>query len=174
MFILNSIKKEDATGELKLVYKMIEKSLGFIPPHFELFATIDTKSMMEFLELHKYFTTHEHIDSNLLAYLRLYIANKEHRAYCINFNSVMLTNMGINKNIITNILDEVHNIPLEQAQVKLLKKVIKSIYNSKQFEKNDLDELYERGFNDKDFFDLLSYAVNFMGKSKMIEVYLKK
>ena len=50
MFIIDTIKNEDATGELKLLYKMIEKSLGFVPPHFELFATIDMKGMKEFVE----------------------------------------------------------------------------------------------------------------------------
>jgi len=47
MFIVDVIKKEDARGELKLLYKMIERSLGFVPPHFELFATIDIEAMKE-------------------------------------------------------------------------------------------------------------------------------
>ena len=48
MFIIDVIKKEDAKGELKLLYSMIERSFGFVPPHFELFATIDMEAMKEF------------------------------------------------------------------------------------------------------------------------------
>jgi hypothetical protein len=32
MFIIDVIKKEDAKGELKLLYSMIERSLRFVPP----------------------------------------------------------------------------------------------------------------------------------------------
>jgi len=38
---------------------------------------------------------------------------------------------------------------------------------------NDLKELYNANFTDKDFYELLSYATNFMAKSKMIEIYMK-
>jgi len=55
----------------------------------------------------------------------------------------------------------------------LLSKVIYAIYNANKFNKNDLKELYKAGFSDKDFYELLSYATNFMAKSKMIEVYIK-
>lgn len=48
MFIIDVIKKEDAVGELKILYKMIERSLGFVAAHFELFATIDIEAMKEF------------------------------------------------------------------------------------------------------------------------------
>ena len=50
MFIIKPISVDEATGELKLLYKKIQKILGFIPPHFELFATLDPKSLGEFVE----------------------------------------------------------------------------------------------------------------------------
>lgn len=173
MFIIQPIKKEDAKGELKLLYRMIENSLGFVPPHFELFATIDLESMKDFLEYNLYIMSHKKIDKNLLPYMRLYIANKECRSYCINFNSELLLKMEVNKGLINNIVDEIQNIPFEDKQKVLLLKVLKALYEAEDFNENDLKELYSFGFNDKDFYDLLSYATNFMSKSKMIEVYLR-
>lgn len=173
MFIIEPIKKEDTTGELKLLYRMIEKSLGFIPPHFELFATIDIESMKEFVQYNQYLMNHKIIDKNLLPYLRLYIANKECRTYCVDFNTAMLLKMEVDKNLINNLENEIQNIDFGKNQKILLLKVIKALYDSKEFGKGDLQELYSLGFSDKDFFDLLSYATNFMAKSKMIEVYLK-
>lgn len=173
MFIVEPIKKENAKGELKLLYRMIERSLGFIPAHFELFATIDLKNMVEFVEYNQYMNTHEKIDGELLPYLRLYIANKECRSYCINFNSAILQKKKIDEKIIANIENEIQNIPFEEDQKILLVKVLKAIYEADIFGVSDLKELYELGFSDKDFFDLLNYATSFMGKSKMIEVYLK-
>ena len=169
MFIIEPIKKEDSKGELKLLYRMIERSLGFVPPHFELFATIDLKAMVEFVEYNQYIMKHEKIDSDLLPYLRLCIAKKECRNYCVNFNYMLLKNMNISEQLINNIEDEIHNLPFNKEHKTILIKVLKA----NKFTKTDLDELKDLGFSDKDFFDLLSYATNFMGKSKMIEAYLK-
>ena len=173
MFIIEPIKKEEATGELKALYAMIEKALGFVPPHFELFATIDIDAMKDFMALNHYMMTHATIQKELLPFLRLYIATKECRRYCTNFNTQMLLKMGVEQQIIANIEESLEEVPLERAQKSLLLKVIKALYEPQAFGKEDLDALYAQGFSDKDFFDLLSYASEFSAKSKMIEVYLK-
>jgi len=159
MFISNVIKKEDAKGELKLLYKMIEHSLGFVPPHFELFASIDIEAMKEFVSYNEKMLYHESIDKNLLPHLRLEIANKECRSYCVAFNTNML---------------QMDSYKIDEKQEFLMSKVLKSLYETETFNEADLEELQAEGFCDKDFFDLLNYATNFMAKSKMIEVYLKK
>ncbi len=109
MFIIEPIKKEEAAGELKLFYKMVEKNLGFIPPHIELFATIDLGAMKKSMEFNQSMMTHEKIDKNLLPYLRLYIANSECRSYCTNFNTQMLLKMGAEAKLINNIMGPQHN-----------------------------------------------------------------
>ena len=159
MFIVDVIKKEEAKGELKLLYKMIERSLGFVPPHFELFATIDMEAMKEFAAYNVKMQSHEHIDKNLLPHLRLAIAQKECRTYCVGFNTAMLTN---------------NNFEINARQELLMQKVLKALQDTENFDEKDINELEEQGFSDKCFFDLLNYATNFMAKSKMIEVYLKK
>ena len=158
MFIVDVIKKEDAESELKLIYKMIEKSLGFVPKHFELFATIDMEAMKEFAAYNQKILTHEKIDKDLLPYLRLEIAKRECREYCIAFNSEMIKKS---------------QSKYDMSQEILLQKVLKAIYKSRSFGSEDLKELDKAGFHAKDFFDLLSYATDFMAKSKLIEVYTK-
>lgn len=159
MFIIPVIKKENATGELKLLYKMIERSLGFVPAHFELFATIDIEAMKEFATYNQKMATHENIDKNLLPHLRLAIAKKECRSYCVAFNSKLLENS---------------EMQIDEKQKLLMHKVLKSLEETDKFTSKDLAQLKEIGFSDKDFFDLLNYATGFMAKSKMIEIYLKK
>ena len=63
---------------------------------------------------------------------------------------------------------------IDEKQTLLMKKVLKSLNETDSFDEDDLSELREVGFSDKDFFDLLNYSTNFMAKSKMIEVYLKR
>ena len=172
MFIIEPIKKENATGKLKLLYQMIEKQLGFIPPHFELMATIDIKAMKDFLDYNTAIMTHNKIDKKLMPFLRLYIAQKECRRYCTGFNTEMLKKMNVDEAVINDLENHLNEIPVEAAQKILLKKVIKAVYHAETFGKKDLEALYEVGFDDKDFYDILDYATGFMGKSKIIETYL--
>ena len=164
MFIMEPIKKEEQDTELKLLYRMIKKSMGFIPPHFELFASIDIEAMKEFLEYNMKMLEHKAIDADLLPYLRLEIATRECRNYCINFNTELLKQRGVK---------DFKNPAIDAKQIALMQKVLKAIYASSDFTKEDIAELESLGFVHKDFFDLLSYATNFMAKSKMIEVYTK-
>ena len=159
MFIIDVIKKEDAEGELKLLYRLIERSLGFVPPHFELFATIDVEAMKEFAAYNQKMATHPAIDKNLLPHLRLAIAKKESRNYCVAFNTAIIKKS---------------EFEIDEKQTLLMEKVLNSLNETELFGKDDLDELRAVGFCDKDFFDLLNYSTSFMAKSKMIEVYLKK
>ncbi len=173
MFIVKPIKAKEATRELKLVYKKTEMTLGFVPPHFEVFATIDIESLKDFIEYNLYFTKHPKIDAKILPFLRLCIAQKECRKYCINFNTKLLMANDINKQILNDVCLNIDKLPFNMEQKLLLSKVIYAVYNADKFCKNDLEELYNVNFSDKDFYELLSYATNFMAKSKMIEVYMK-
>ncbi|MDF1878314.1 hypothetical protein JHD46_01530 [Sulfurimonas sp. SAG-AH-194-C20] len=162
MFIIDVIKKEDATGELKVVYKLIERSLGFVPPHFELFATIDIEAMKEFAAYNQKMLMHKTIDKNLLPYLRLEISKRECRDYCMAFNSKIIATM------------KEENKTYDVKQEILLEKVLKALYETKSFCENDIKELASKGFTHKDYFDLLSYATNFIAKSKMIDIYTRR
>jgi hypothetical protein len=53
-----------------------------------------------------------------------------------------------------------------------LSKVLKAIDAPEDFSKDDLQELYALDFSNKDFFDLLRYASDFISNSKIIEAYL--
>ncbi len=174
MFIINTISKEQAVGEVKEIYEKMEESLGFIPPHTNLFATLDLKGLQDFVELNLYLRSHEKIDAKLLPFIRLYIANSECRNYCKMFNTKLLLANGVKKDLLRNIVERFEDMPFEQNQKTLAIKIIKAIYDSDNFTKDDLEELYKYDFSDKDFYDLLNYATIFMAKSKIIETYLKR
>ena len=172
MFIIEPINVENSTGELKLLYKKIERSLGVVPPHFELFATLDIEALKSFVSYNLSFEKHPNIDAKILPLLRLAIAQKECRRYCVRFNTQILLKEGIDNTILEDVAANFHKLPFDNKQKLLLQKVFYSLYNPDTFSSDDLQELYNSGFNDKDFFDLLSYATNFIAKSKMIDIYL--
>ena len=174
MFMINTVSQEEANGKMKLIYKNMQEAFGFLPPHTKLFATLDLQGLEEFFRLNIYLNTHKFIDSELLPFIRLYIAQSNCREYCKKFNTKLLLSKGIKKNLIKNIVEQFDDIPFNDAQKTLAKKVLKAIYQTDSFQKDDLEELYKYNFSDKDFYDLLNYATTFMVKSKIIDIYMNK
>ena len=174
MFILEPTHYESASKELRGVYKMIHKELGFIPPHLELFATIDKEALIEFIAYQRSMMNHPAIDAALLPFLRLYIAHKEQRTYCQAFNTKLLRSQHIEEQFITDIINTIEEIPVAHHQRALAQEVLRALYDTSHFTAENITQIEALGFSHKDFFDLLHYCCNFVSKSKMIEVYLSK
>jgi hypothetical protein len=172
MFIIKTISKEEATGEVKEIYEQMEAKLGFIPPHTNLFATLDIKGLKDFFALNMKLQNHERIDANILPFIRLYISQYECRNYCKMFNTKLLLAQKVKKDIIKNINNGFDDIPLEENQKLMASKIMKALYE--KFDKNDIDELQANGFTQDDFYLILNYATIFMAKSKVIDIYLEK
>lgn len=169
MFIIPTVSKESATGRIKEIYEQMEEALGFLPPHTELFATLDIQGLEEFFALNIHLLKHPRIDADILPFLRLFIAQKECRGYCTTFNSKLLL---VKRELLKNLQTTFHTIPVEKTQCLLAQKVLQALYE--KFEKADLEELKAQGFEEQDFYDLLNYITIFMAKSKIIDIYLEK
>jgi|GEM_PF-1008673 len=174
MFIIEPTRYESASKELRGVYKMIHKELGFIPPHLELFATIDKEALIEFIAYQRSMMNHPAIDAAMLPFLRLYIAHKEQRTYCQAFNTKLLRSQHIDEQCIVDTINTIEEIPVADNQRALAQEVIRALYDTSNFTAENITRLEVWGFCHKDFFDLLNYCCNFMSKSKMIEIYLAK
>ena len=171
MFKIDVITKERAEGELKIAFKTIERIMGFVPPHFELFGTLDLEGLKKFTKESILLQRDEKIDARILPILRLIIAKKECRRYCIEFNTKLLEK-DFGKDFVKEPLDTLSKLSLAEEQKILVRKIAKAIYDSENFTKEDIEELYNLGFDDKEFFKILSYCVRFMANSKMIDIYL--
>ncbi len=174
MFIIESQGNNYASKELRGVFEKIDKAFGFIPPHFELFATIDKEAFLEFIAYQHSMMHHRAIDAVLLPFLRLYIAHKEQRTYCQAFNTKLLRSKNINEVLIADVVDNIEHLPVALNQRLLAQAVITALYNPGIFSADTITTLEALGFSHKDFFDLLHYCCDFMSKSKMIEIYLQK
>ncbi|RUM66934.1 MAG: hypothetical protein DSZ03_00470 [Sulfurimonas sp.] len=174
MFIIEPQQHEHADKELRTVYRMIQKELGWIPPHLALFATIDKDALQEFIVYQQSMMKHPVIDAALLPFLRLYIACKEERTYCQEFNTRLLRSKGVDEAFTADIVANIEHLPVAPNQQALAQAVVNALYNPIGFTAETLTKLETLGFSHKDCFDLLHYCCNFMSKSKMIEIYLAR
>ena len=173
-FYANPISPQDASGELKELYNEIEEMFGKVPLHIQLHATYAFEDMKCFIEPMKMTRNHPEIPLEWFALMRLYVAKKDNYPYCISLNTKMLNNLGVNNNTIEAFLQDINKAPLSKELILLLKKALKSIYNSHNFNSKDFEELYKAGFSDKLIYQIIHYSTQFSGIAKRLNTYLAK
>jgi len=168
------IPPEQATGALKETYEAIEKMLGTVAVHVQLHATHALEEMKCFTDPMKF--TREHPDVPLMwfALMRLYVAHRDQYPYCTALNTNMLKNLGLSDEAIDAYLDDIDRAPLQDREILLLKKAIKSIYDSHHFTGEDFDELYQAGYSDKTIYGIITYSTGFSGIARRLNTYLVK
>ena len=174
MFIIKTIKYDEAKGSLKERYEKFYNLLGEVPSHVELLGSIDEELLDRFLLNITYFLNHPRINAQILPFLRLYISIQEGCKYCKGFNTKLLKKMNFSDSDIDNTMRDLNKAPFEQKDRVFLIKAIKSIYEADKFNEKDLDELHNLGWNDRDIFDIIDYVSTFKGRGKMIDAYLKE
>lgn len=174
MFIIETIKYEEAKGTLREKYEKFFNLLGEVPPHVELLGSIDEELLDRFILNITYFLNHPKINPKILPFLRLYISNQEGCKYCKSFNTKLLEKMNFSEEEIDTTMSDLTKAPFEEKDKTFLLKAIKSIYEPNSFNENDLQELYDFGWSDRDIFDIIDYVATFKGRGKMIDAYLKE
>ncbi|HIP11735.1 MAG TPA: hypothetical protein EYG89_03890 [Bacteroidia bacterium] len=156
MFI--KINNQEQAVELKEINLKIKKLFGTVPPNLELLGNIDVNILKDFLVYVSKLMNHKTINPDYFGFLRLFIANQEDFKYCIGFNTMLLQSRNYEMEVINNSKLDLSKIPFDEKHKLLAIKSIKSIFDSKNFNQNDFNELYKIGWNDKDIFDSIEHA----------------
>jgi len=168
------IAPENATGRLKEVYTELQEMLGGIMPHVQIHATHALEDMKCFTDPMKLSRNHPEVPLLWFALMRLYVARKDNYPYCIALNTMMLENNGIDAQQIEAYIEDINQAPLDEKLTLLLKKVIKSIYDSHHFTQEDFDALYQVGYSDKTIYKMITYCTSFSGIARRLNTYLVK
>ncbi len=170
----NPISPENATGRIKELYTEFEEMLGAVMPHVQIHATHALEEMQCFIDPMKLTRNHPEVPLLWFALMRLYIARKENYPYCIALNTMMLQKHEVSKEQIEAYISDIDNVPLDANLTLLLKKAIKSIYDSHHFTQVDFDALYQAGYSDKTIYQMIAYATGFSGIARRLNTYLVK
>jgi len=168
------IPPEEATGKLQEVYAELEAMLGSIMPHVQLHATHALEDMKCFTDPMKLSRKHPEIPLVWFALMRLYVAVRDDFPYCKALNRKMLLGLGVEETTLERYLGNIDEAPLDKRLILLLKKAIKSIYDSHHFDREDFEELYHAGFTDKTIYDAIVYSTGFSGIARRLNTYLVK
>ena len=168
------ISPEEATGKLQEAYAELEAMLGSILPHVQLHATHALEDMKCFTDPMKLSRSHPEIPLVWFALMRLHVAVRDDFPYCKALNTKMLRGLGVEDAEIERYLESIDEAPLDERLILLLKKAIKSIYDSHRFTREDFEELYRAGFSDKTIYDVIVYSTGFSGIARRLNTYLVK
>jgi len=170
----NPIAPENATGKLKDTYTQLEEMLGSVMPHIQIHATHALEDMKCFTDPMKLSRNHPEVPLLWFALMRLYVARRDNYPYCITLNTMMLEKNAITTQQIEAYIEDINQVPLDNKLTLLLKKVIKSIYDSHHFTQEDFEELYQIGYSDKTIYKMIVYGTNFSGIARRLNTYLVK
>jgi len=170
----NLIEVENADDKVKELYKLIEQMQGSVMPHIKLHATYAFEDMDCFINPMKLTRNHPKVPLVWFALMRMYVAVKENFIYCKTLNKKMLNSLGVSNNKIQEYITDLNKAPLEEKEIILLKKAIKSIYDSHSFKQKDFNTLKKVGYDEKTIYEIITYSTNFMGVALRLNTYLNK
>lgn len=159
------------TQEVQNTLDQTKKEFGILPPHWELLAALAPKRFQLFLQEITYLLTHPNINIDFFAMLRLYIANQEDFSYCKSFNTKLLLTKGYDKKSLKALKENILDIPLDDRHKLLAKKAVKAMYNPKEFNNNDIEELKAHLWNDNDIYDAIDHAAFLFKFARIIRAY---
>ena len=160
--------------EMKVLLRGIRQKIGQVPPHWELFATINPTRFKMFLEEINYLTSHPHILSDFFTLLRYTIAVDNDFTYCINLNRASLLAKGYTLEQLHELEGTQKILPLDDRHQALFDAVIKAVYKPEDFTVEMINALKILGWNDADIFDAVDHGAFLFRASKVLKAYSSK
>jgi len=169
MFIIES----NPNQEMKVLLRGIKQKLGKVPPHWELFATINPTRFKMFLDEINYLSSHPHIQNDFFTLLRYTIAIDNGFTYCINLNKTWLLAKGYTQEHL-NDLEGINKIlPLDKRHQALFDAVMKAVYTPDDFTTETIEALKLLAWSDADIFDAVDHGAFLFRFAKVLRAYVQ-
>ncbi len=158
MPLINTIKPEDATGELAALYDQIKTMRGRVGNNAQLFSSSPEllKQQMSFIG---HYMNHESLSTALLACIRMLISDKNNCSYCIDFNASMLINLlGWTPKEVEAMRADPSAANLNAKEKAMLLFVLKAVRTPHDVNAEDIQKLRDIGYQDSDILDATNHG----------------
>jgi len=160
--------------EMKILLRGIKQKLGQVPPHFELFATINPARFKMFIEEITYLSTHASINPDFFTLLRYTIASDNGFVYCIKLNREFLLAKGYTLEQLQLLEGTQKMLPLDERHQALFDAVMTALYRPESFTIDVIDALKILDWSDADIFDAVDHGAFLFRFSKVLKAYSKE
>jgi len=154
------IEPQEATGDVKFIYEMTQKRYGFVPNAVKM-QSINADTINFYAGLSRYFAEDTSLSEKFRMLTNEIIAQNDNCEYCISImDSFIFNTFNISKEQLKEIKNNPLKAPLEQNEIELLVFVLKVLKDSNSTTKEDITNLNNLGFTDKDIFDAINFATS--------------
>jgi len=167
------ITDKELTTEGKILIRVIKSKMGFVPPHFELFAKLNPKRLKMYLEELEHISNHPNIDADFFTFIRFVTASKEGFEYCINLNTKILKGRGYSDKELKAVVNSLVNVPLDNEHKELFIATIEAMQEPNSFTSKRVNELESLGWSSEDIWDALDHGAFLYKYSKILSAYKK-
>jgi len=160
--------------EMQVLLKAIKTKLGHVPPHWELFASINPTRFKMFLDEINYLTAHPNIEKDFFAFLRYAIAIDNDFNYCARFNRQLLLASGYTLEDLYAIEDTDKSVPLDEKHQSLFDAALTAAYEPENFTAETIASLHRIGWSDADIFDVIGHVAFLFKVARILKAYIDK
>jgi len=157
--------------EMKILLRGIKRKLGHVPPHFELYATINPIRFKMFIEEIIYLSTHAQINPDFFTLLRFTVANDNGFEYCIKLNQAILLAKGYTLEQLHLLEGTQKTLPLDERHQALFNAVMTALYTPESFTVESINALKILDWSDADIFDAVDHGAFLFRFSKVLKAY---
>jgi len=170
MPLIKTIAPEEATGKVSEIYNAFKGSMGFVPNAFKI-RSISPDILENQAKLLYYFWHHETLSNNLLAFIRLLVSTKHSCKYCVDLNIGLLMQGGVSLEDIQATKDNPINAPLNDNDKAMLLFVVKLVDNAHSINADDIEELRNLGWSDKDIHDAATHGTSQISTDMIFDAF---
>ena len=159
MPLIQTIKPEDATGELAELYGNITAMRGRVSNSAQIFSASPEliKQQMSFIEY--YMLKQKSLSMPLLASIRMLISDKNSCSYCVDMNASILINMlGWTPKEVEAMRADPQNAKLDENEKAMLLFVLKAVRTPHDVNAHDVQKLRDLGYSDGEILDATNHG----------------
>jgi uncharacterized peroxidase-related enzyme len=170
MALIKMFDKDNATGRVAEIYESMYSTMGFIPNAFKVYSSSEHILESQYKNL-GYFMRHQTLSGKLLAFIRLLVSEQESCAYCIGVNTGILFQYGVLPEAVEEIRLEPSRAPLEPKEAAMLHFVLKMVKDSGSISENDVNNLRNLGWTDRDILDASYHGATQVAADKIFNAF---
>ena len=170
MSLLETVAPDKAEGDVEKAYSFFTNNGIPIPKPFEMMSASPELLKIQ-SQLLTYFTSHPTLGFPLLSMIRYLVAREYNYAFCTDFNYNFLKMQGMEDAEIEDAVSSPETAPLEDKDKALLVFVLKAIKTPDAVTAEDVDNLHQMGWTDRDILDATVHGSGMIGPSFLMKAF---
>jgi hypothetical protein len=160
MALIKTVLPEEATGKVKEAYDVMMKKARVIPKPFQMMSP--SPALIEILlQSLIYYLEHPSLSFQLLAHIRLLVAQSYNYAYCVDFNSGILQMLAnVTDEQLESLKSDPKQSPLNDKDKAMLLFVLKAVKTPDSVEQKDVDALRNLEWTDQDILEATHHGAD--------------